>query len=100
MGELQLKALAKQCLSIIDSSTIKDDEITMWINAGIADLKRQGIQVNTKSDSLVQGTIMMYVKANFGNVSLQEKQLAQQTYSLLCNNLGLSNEYMEVDSDA
>ena len=44
----------------------------------------------------------MFVKANFGNVNIKEKELAQKTYSLLCNNLSLSTEYkiQEGDSNA
>lgn len=99
MEELLYKA--KQCLSIISSATAKDDEIEMLINAGIEDLKRQGINasVNTKND-LVRSSIIMFVKANFGNVDIKEKELAQKTYSLLCHNLGLSSDYMEVDDNA
>ena len=33
----ELMILTKQSLSIIDTSTIKDDEIEMWINAGKED---------------------------------------------------------------
>ena len=37
----ELMMLAKQSLSVVSSSSIKDDEIEMWINAGKEDLKRQ-----------------------------------------------------------
>lgn len=92
---------AKQCLSIIETATAKDEEIEMWINAGILDLKRQGIEadVDTK-DELIKASIIMFVKANFGNVDINEKELAQKTYSLLCCNLGLSSDYKESDSNA
>ena len=92
---------AKQCLSIVSTSSMKDDEIEMLINAGIEDLKRQGIKasVNTEN-SLVISAIMMFVKSNFGMVDIKEKELAQRTYSLLCNNLSLSSKYKECDSDA
>ena len=92
---------AKQCLSIVETATLKDEEIKMLINAGIEDLKRQGINasVDTKND-LVKSSIIMFVKSNFGNVDIKEKELAQRTYSLLCNNLSLSSEYKESDSNA
>lgn len=99
----KLKKITKQCLSIIETSTIKDGEIEMLIKAGIADLKRQGINVSEETeDSLLQSTIVMFVKSNFGNTDIKEKELAQKTYSLLCNNLSLSSEYKikEVDSNA
>ena len=96
-----LLRLTKQCLSIVETSTIKDDEIKMLINAGIADLNRQGIKADANiSESLVQSAIVMYVKSNFGNVDIKEKELAQRTYSLLCANLSLSENYKVVEKDA
>lgn len=97
----ELLKIAKQCLSIVETATLKDEEIKMLINAGIKDLKRQGINasVDTEND-LVKSSIIMFVKANFGNVDIKEKELAQKTYSLLCANLGLSSDYKESDSNA
>lgn len=98
--EILLK-LVKQCLSIVETATLKDEEIKMWIQSGIADLVRQGINASEKTeDSLIRSAIVMYVKANFGNVDIKEKELAQRTYSLLCNNLSLSEEYKVVDGNA
>ena len=97
MNELMI--LAKQSLSIVDTSTIKDDEIEMWINAGKEDLKRQNI--NSELDNpLIKSAIVMFVKANFGNVDIKEKELSQRTYNLLCHNLGLSNDFKVVDNNA
>lgn len=97
----ELLKTVKQCLSIVETATLKDEEIKMLIQAGIADLNRQGIvsSLDTK-DSLVKSAIVMFVKANFGNVDIKEKELAQRTYSLLCNNLSLSEEYKVVDGNA
>lgn len=95
----ELMILTKQSLSIIDTSTIKDDEIEMWIKAGKEDLKRQDI--NSELDNpLIKSAIVMFVKANFGNVDIKEKELSQRTYNLLCHNLGLSFDYKVVDSNA
>lgn len=92
----ELLKLAKQCLSIVETSTLKDDEIKMLISSAIADLNRQGIKAtNLTNKPLINSAIMMFVKANFGNVDIKEKELAQRTYGLLCANLGLSEEYME-----
>lgn len=91
---MELLALVKQALSIVATATIKDSELTMLINAAKLDLERQGIDVVT-TDTLVQCAIVMFVKANFGNVDIKEKELAQKTYSLLCTNLSLSSEYRE-----
>ncbi len=96
-----LLKIVKQCLSIVETATLKDEEIKMWIQAGIADLARLGIKVSEEpEDSLVKAAIIMYVKANFGNVDIKDKELAQKTYSLLCDNLSLSNKYKVVDNNA
>ena len=96
-----LLKLVKQCLSIVETATLKDAELQMLIQAGIADLNRQGIVASVgTTDSLLQSAIVMIVKANFGNVDIKEKELAQRTYSLLCANLGLSKNYKESDSNA
>ena len=92
----ELLKLCKQCLSIVETSTYKDDEIRLLIKMAMSDLKRQGMDVNV-NDSLIQGTIAMFVKANFGMVDIKEKELAQRTYNLLCNNLSLSLEYKEAE---
>lgn len=95
----KLLKLAKQSLSIVETATAKDEEIKMWINAGIADLTRQDIDTE-KDDSLIDSAIVMFVKSNFGNVDIKEKELAQRTYNLLCANLGLSTDYKVADKDA
>ena len=98
-----LLKLSKQCLSIVETATLKDEDIKMLIQAGIADLIRQGINASADTeDSLIQSAIVMFVKANFGMTDIKEKELAQKTYSLLCNNLGLSDKYKvkEVDNNA
>ncbi len=97
----ELLKLVKQCLSIVETATLKDEEINMLIQAGVADLKRQGIVASLDTtDNLVKSAIVMFVKANFGNVDIKEKELAQRTYSLLCANLGLSEDYKVVDTNA
>lgn len=94
----ELLKLAKQSLSIIETSKAKDGEIQMYIDAGINDLTRQGIEVMNKlNNSLVQNAIIMYVKANFGNVDIKEKERSERAYNLLCNNLSLSSDYKVVE---
>ena len=97
----KLLKTVKQCLSIVETATLKDEEIKMLIQAAIADLNRQGIMVTENTqDSLIKSAITMFVKSNFGNVDIKEKELAQSRYSLLCNNLSLSSNYKVVDRDA
>lgn len=97
----ELLKTTKQCLSIVETSIIKDEEIKMLIRAGKEDLIRQGINADEYiNNELIKSSIIMFVKANFGNVDIKEKELAQRTYSLLCKNLGLSSDYKESDSNA
>lgn len=97
----ELLKLAKQSVSIVETATAKDIELKMWIDAGIKDLKRQGINASEDTkDSLIKSAIVMFVKSNFGNVDIKEKELAQRTYNLLCANLGLSTDYKVADKDA
>lgn len=97
----ELMKLSKKALSIVETATLKDDEIKMWIQAGIRDLKRQGIKASEETeDSLIKSAIVMFVKANFGNVDIKEKELAQKTYSLLCTNIGASQDFLEVEENA
>ena len=41
----KLLKLAKECLSIVEDSTLKDKELTMLIESSISDLKRLDIYV-------------------------------------------------------
>ena len=94
----EFKGLMKQCLSIAENSNLKDEEIVMWINAGVSDMIRQGIDVASNiSDGLIQGAIVMYVKANFGFIEESEKRLAQDRYNQTVNNVSLSQKYLLVE---
>lgn len=94
ISNVNLSTLAKECLSIVSSSSLKNHEIEMFIGAGMLDMIRQGIDViNNMENFLIQGAIMMFVKANFGMVDINEKKLAQETYMMLCGNLSLSAEF-------
>lgn len=89
-------SLVKECLSIASSSTAKDNEIQMLIDAAELDMARQGINIDGDND-LVKGCIVMYVKANFGMCSIDEKNLSMACYKNICSNLSLSSEYREED---
>lgn len=103
LANTDLKKLTKQCLSIVDTSTLKDDEIVMLINAAVSDMKRLNIDAENKiSDSIIQATIVFFVKANFGMCDIKEKELAAKRYKENCDKLSLSSDYRvkEVDSNA
>lgn len=94
INEIDLSKLAKQCLSIVENSTLKNDEIQLLIASAIFDMQRQGIDViKNIENSLVKGAIMMYVKANFGMVDIKEKNLSEDRYNSICANLSLSEGY-------
>lgn len=92
----ELLKLSKQSLSIIQTSTVKDDEIKMYINAAINDLERQGIEIRL-NNPLIKSAIVIYVKSNFGNVDIKEKERSERAYNQLCNNLSLSSGYKAVE---
>jgi hypothetical protein len=96
----ELIRLSKQSSGIAESATMRDDEIKLWINAAIKDLKRLNIDAGSNlNDALIQSAIVMYVKSNFGMISIKDKELARDTYNLLCNNLSLSSDYKVVDEE-
>lgn len=96
----EYQGLVKQCLSIVSTSTEKDNEIAMWISAAVEDMVRQGIDVaNNTSNGLIQGAIVMFVKSTFGMCDISEKKLAKETYSNICTNLSLSSDFLLEGAD-
>lgn len=91
----EMKTLVKECLSIASASTAKDEEIVMWISAAVEDLLRNDIDVaGNLSNGLIQGAIVMYVKANFGNGEQEEKDRCERTYKQTLTNLSLSQKFL------
>ena len=95
----KLKKLAKQTLGIVETATAKDDELEMLINAGIKDLTRAGVDVDTDNE-LVQRAIITYVKANFGISNPTDKEKFLKSYQLCLAELSLSDGYKGADVDA
>lgn len=90
----EFKNLAKECLSIVSTSTLKDNEISMNIAAAIADMERNGINVlDNLSDGLIQSTVIMYVKGHFGYGEDREKVRALENYRQTLGELSLSSKY-------
>lgn len=90
----ELIDLVKTSLGIIQSSTIKDTEISMLIGASVSDMIRQDIDVTHNiSDELIQATIVMYVKANFDYLDEATRKRAFNMYQMNCTNLSLSQKY-------
>lgn len=94
-----LLALAKETLGIVSTATAKDSSLEMIIQAGINDMTRAGVIVDT-DNKLVQNALMTYVKANFGISNPQDKERFLQAYQLFLAELSLSEDYKEAsDSD-
>ena len=99
----KLLKLAKECLSIVDSSTLKDKEITILRQSAISDLKRLKIDVEGHiEDNLVENTIIIYVKAHFGDGDMDKRIEYLKRYKANLRELQFSEEYQkkEVDSNA
>ena len=93
-----LLSKAKEILSIVPTSTAKDNEIQMLINSAIKDMNRLKINVTgNMTDDLIVSAIMMYVKAYFGNTNVKEKELCQKSYSLFLSNIANTEEYLSED---
>lgn len=95
--------LAKECLSIVESSTLKNKEIYMLIESAVTDLERVGIDVtNNLNDNLIKNTVMIYVKAHFGDTDINKRTEYLKRYKMNLRELQFSEEYQkkEVDSNA
>ena len=95
--------LAKECLSIVESSTFKDKEIYMLIESAVTDLERVNIDVkNNLNDNLIKNTVMIYVKAHFGDTDINKRTEYLKRYKMNLRELQFSEEYQkkEVDSNA
>lgn len=57
-------------LAVRTASTKTDDEIQLWIDAAVADMKRVGIKAEmldtTALDALPKAAVVCYVKAHYG----------------------------------
>lgn len=96
-------SLAKECLSIVETSTLKDKEICMLIESAVKDLQRVDIDVeNNTEDSLIKNTVMIYVKAHFGDTDINKRTEYLKRYKMNLRELQFSEEYQkkEVDSNA
>lgn len=81
-----IKALVKQCLGIVATATIKDDEIELLIKTAIADMKRLAIEVDL-TNAMHQTAIVQYCKGNFGMLDNATKQMCMQSYNLLVSSI-------------
>ena len=105
-NEVKLLKLVKECLSIVDSSSLKDKELIMLIRAAEEDLERVNVDVkNNIEKNLVQNTIVIYVKAHFGDGDINKRTEYLKRYKANLRELQFSEEYQkkenkEVDNNA
>lgn len=98
---IELLKLAKQCLGIVDSAILKDKEITMLINSSVSDMKRLKIDVEKNiEDDLIKNTIMIYVKAHYGDGDINKKTECLKRYKANLRELQFSKEYSMEDKNA
>lgn len=103
IAQTDLLELAKECLSIVTTSTLKDKEICMLIESAMTDLARVDIDIeNHLDDSLIKNTVMIYVKAHFGDTDINKRTEYLKRYKMNLRELQFSEEYQrkEVDSNA
>ena len=102
-NEVKLLKLAKESLSIVEDSKLKDKEIIMLIKSAKSDLERVNIDVEKHiKDELVQNTIIIYVKAHFGDGDVNKKTEYLKKYKANLRELQFSQEYQKkgVDDNA
>lgn len=86
--------LAKECLSIVESSTLKDKEIYMLIESAVSDMKRVDIDVeNNINDNLIKNTVMIYVKAHFGDTEVNKRNMYLRRYKMNLRELQFTEKY-------
>ena len=95
-NETNLLKLVKECLSIVDSSTLKDKELNMLIEAAKKDLERVGVNVEEHlEDDLMKNTIVIYVKAHYGDGDMNKKIEYLKRYKSNLRELQFSEEYQK-----
>lgn len=92
--EFNYLALAKECLGIVETSTLKDQEISMLIESALEDLARVNIDIKTHiKDNLLKNTVMIYVKAHYGDTDINKRNEYLKRYKMNLRELMFSVEY-------
>ena len=89
MANINILTLTKECLGIISTATLKDNEINLLIEAAKADLDRVGITYDN-DNPLHQTAVVQFVKANFGMTDVETKEKCLHIYNLLVSSLQVS----------
>ncbi len=89
MANVEITTLTKECLGIISTATLKDNEINTLIEAAKADLNRIGI-VYDNTNPLHQTAVVNFVKGNFGMTDVDTKNKCLEIYKLLISQIQVS----------
>ena len=94
---MQLLDYAKQALRV--TSDMTDEEIQIWIDAGIADMRRCGVRDELLEaevmDPIVRAAVICFVKAQYGYDNAEAVRFMQPYTSMLTGLLNSkSNEYL------
>lgn len=81
----------------IKSSTFDAAEITPLINACLVDLELAGVKKLDITDDAIKRAIVLYCKANFGNI--EDAERFDNNYQAFKKNLALSTLYNVVEED-
>ena len=83
-----------QALSNVNFSVEQGEYVAIMGESGSG--KTTLLNILASLDRPTGGEVILNGK---NTVDIKEKELAQRTYSLLCNNLSLTTKYKEVDSN-
>ena len=101
--------LAKAKLALRRTSTAFDDEIKDLISAAVRDLRNVGITAlpdtvdyteETFGDPLIDRAVILYCKAEFGYLPVDEAKRFRDAYDYLKCALSLAGDYIVTNDDA
>lgn len=93
--------LAKECVGIVETSTMKDKEIYMLIESAIEDLERVDVDVQNNTDSnLIKDTVMIYVKAHFGDTDINKRKEYLKWYKSKMRELMNTDKYKKKEDES
>lgn len=91
-------------LSLRTMTTATDDEIQMWIDAAVADMRRCGVRDDLLEEEtmcpMAKGAVVCYVKASYGYDNPEADRFMASYQSMLTGLLNSkANEYLFPDEE-
>ena len=85
----------------VNVTVASTEELTALIQAGAADLARQGVRTVALSDPLTKQAIKLYCKGNYGYDDTDHAERFQKCYEALSASMALDmTDYGDGDADA